>query len=384
MYSSIDSVCGGYSSTGYSFAPHIYLELPAISSGNSDVAEVCIPTFTQPLVSYSNEEHEVKFNYHIVESGNNNNNNNNNNSFCNDRPLTISVMPKSGLGDPNENPDFRIICGNNWGDDSPSLTQLADIGFFYYPFGAWTDLELINIKDQKKQCAIYYPKAAYSNSPDNIHRWYTTWWEGLTYVPNQENPKGRYYKIKYKSNDTENELKIPVYTDMEEGDNYIEGWDSLDLVHMLKMIEDPAEKAKIMDNNFTNEDFQSIVTIKPDIIDACKTNPLMKSSMFCRQISNETWRHNEFVPNPLKTLGDDNNISRILTNSLSNNAAGAAAGAAGGSRKIKKRSKINNVRKSKRSVKKLSKKTSKRSKHFKKGGRRTKRKINKKVKINKK
>tara|TARA_Y100000034_G_C6891205_1_gene410020 strand:+ start:1080 stop:1829 length:750 start_codon:yes stop_codon:yes gene_type:complete len=41
---------------------------PTISSGNSDVPELCIPTFTQPLVSYSNEEHESRFNYHIVDS----------------------------------------------------------------------------------------------------------------------------------------------------------------------------------------------------------------------------------------------------------------------------------------------------------------------------
>ena len=70
---------------------------------------------------------------------------------------------EAGSKDSHVNPNFKCIFGKNWGDDTPALEYISDIAIFNAPFGAWTDLELLNFAVNKKKCFIYFNDVEYIN-----------------------------------------------------------------------------------------------------------------------------------------------------------------------------------------------------------------------------
>ena len=71
---------------------------------------------------------------------------------------SVVIMCKTGKFDSHENPDVIGLYGNHWGDDTPALSFLADAAVFIAPYGAWTDIELVNFLYRNKACAIYYSR----------------------------------------------------------------------------------------------------------------------------------------------------------------------------------------------------------------------------------
>ena len=70
--------------------------------------------------------------------------------------ITGVIMCNAGEYDSHQNPDFKYIYGNDWGDDTLAFSYLNDIGIFIAPFGAWTEIELMIFKSHKdKKCYIF-------------------------------------------------------------------------------------------------------------------------------------------------------------------------------------------------------------------------------------
>jgi len=79
-----------------------------------------------------------------------------------------SIICEAGESDKHSNPSFELIYGKNWGDDTPALAHFSDAGVFCAPFGAWTDVEILNFVKIGKPACIYfdpcnYPKNSWQN-----------------------------------------------------------------------------------------------------------------------------------------------------------------------------------------------------------------------------
>jgi hypothetical protein len=94
---------------------------------------------------------------------------------------------EAGSKDSHQNPNFKCIFGKNWGDDTPALEYISDIAIFNAPFGAWTDLELLNFAVNNKKCFIYFNSKDYINK-FGIADWLKTYLAD-TYILNYNNER---------------------------------------------------------------------------------------------------------------------------------------------------------------------------------------------------
>ena len=73
-----------------------------------------------------------------------------------------SIICEAGMSDKHSNPSFELIYGKNWGDDTPALAHFSDAAVFCAPFGAWTEIEILNLVKIGKPACIYFDPCNYA------------------------------------------------------------------------------------------------------------------------------------------------------------------------------------------------------------------------------
>ncbi len=87
---------------------------------------------------------------------------------------TMVVMCEAGLGHAHQTANSRSIYGKHWGDDTPGLAAISDVGIFFRNvppkknFGAWTEVEIANFLHLGKGIAILDPTLSVDDFPDGI------------------------------------------------------------------------------------------------------------------------------------------------------------------------------------------------------------------------
>lgn len=68
--------------------------------------------------------------------------------------VVFQAMPQDGAYNRNQAPTVHRIAGLAWGDDSPTLIAVGDAAIVFQPAGAWTDVEVDNLRALEKPIAF--------------------------------------------------------------------------------------------------------------------------------------------------------------------------------------------------------------------------------------